>query len=556
MKRLVECVPNFSEGRDRSVIDRIAEAISSVEGVKVLNVDMGSDTNRTVVTFVGDAENIVEAAYRAVAMAADLIDMSRQTGEHPRMGATDVFPFIPLSGITAEECLPLAEELGGRVGSELNIPVYLYAKSARREDRVRLPDIRQGEYEALEDKLAGGDFKPDYGSAVFNAKSGATAIGVRDFLLAYNINLSTWDKKIASDIALTVREKGRAKRDRKGAIVRDENGAAVQVPGRLSHCQAGGWFIDEYGYAQVTMNLTNFRETGLYTAFEVVSEEAVKRGARVTGSEAIGLLPRDALLDAGTHFLEKMGKNTGIPEKEIIQAAILGLGLNDTSPFIPGERVIEYTVEGENTGLTALTLSGFCDDLSSDSMAPGGGSVSALSAALSASLTSMVANLTFGKKGYERRNKSMQEISIRAQELKAGLLGLVDADTDAFNEYIRTLRLPKKSEAEIGYRAQAIESAAVTMTVTPLETLRLCRELIALAEKVLKKGNSNALSDAFVGVSQANAAAEGAFLNVRINLPEAKDQAFVTSTMEEAEMLMNEISKTHKRLFAFVKKKV
>ncbi|MBU8913203.1 MAG: cyclodeaminase/cyclohydrolase family protein, partial [Spirochaetales bacterium] len=449
-----------------------------------------------------------------------------------------------------------AEELAGRVGSELNIPVYLYAKSARREDRVRLPDIRHGEYEALEDKLLAGDFKPDYGPAVFNATSGATAIGVRDFLLAYNVNLSTWDKKTASDIALTVRDKGRAKRDRKGAIARDEDGAAVTVPGRLSHCQAGGWFIDEYGYAQVTMNLTNFRETGLHRAFEVVSEEAAKRGVRVTGSEAIGLLPRDALLDAGRYYLEKKGSNTGIPEKDIIQAAVLGLGLNDTSPFIPGERVIEYAVEGRSTGPAALTLSGFSDELSSDSMAPGGGSVSALSAALSASLTSMVANLTFGKKGYERQNKPMKEISIRAQELKARLLCLVDSDSDAFNEYIRALRLPKQSEAGIKDRAQAVESAAITMTTTPLETLRLCRELITLAEKVLRKGNSNALSDAFVAVSQANAAAEGAFLNVRINLPEVNDQVFVTSTSEEAEMLMNDISKIHKRLFASVRKKI
>ncbi len=556
MKKLVECVPNFSEGRDKSVIDAIAGAISSVEGIKLLNVDMGYDTNRTVVTFAGEADIIVEAGFRGIKKASELIDMSRQTGEHPRMGATDVFPFIPLSGITEEECLALAEELAGRVGNELKIPVYMYAKSAKNTERVRLPDIRAGEYEALDTKIKSGNFDPDYGSAVFNSSAGATAVGVRDFLLAYNINLSTRDKKIASDIALTVREKGRAKRDNKGVIIRDKEGKAVKVPGRLSNCQAGGWYIDEYGYAQVTMNLTNFHETGLHRAFDIVSEEAVKRGVRVTGSEAIGLIPREALLDTGKYYLEKMGKNTGIPEKEIIHTAVLSLGLNDTSSFDPKERVVEYAIRGEENSLTSMTISNFIDELSSDSMAPGGGSVSALSAALSAGLTSMVANLTFGKKGYERSNKKMKDISIKAQELKVQLLGLVEADTDAFNNYISALRFPKKSDTEIIVRAAAIEEAAKTMTLVPLETLKLCGEIITLAETVLKRGNKNALSDAFVGVSQANTAAEGAYLNVRINLPEVKDPDFVSEILEEADLIIDTVSKTHKRLFALVKKNV
>jgi glutamate formiminotransferase / formiminotetrahydrofolate cyclodeaminase len=554
MSKIVECVPNFSEGRDKSIIDSIAAAISSVDGIKLLNVDMGYDTNRTVVTFAGDAEVIVEAGFRGIKKASELIDMSKQTGEHPRMGATDVFPFIPLSGITLTECLTLAEELGRRAGHELNIPVFMYAKSAKTKDRVRLPDIRTGEYEALEEKLKSGEFIPDYGPAVFNPTAGVTAVGVRDFLLAYNINLSTRDRKIASDIALTVREVGRAKRDRKGVIIREKDGKVVKVSGRLSFCQAGGWYIDEYGYAQVTMNLTNFQKTGLHKAFDIVSEEAKKRGIRVTGSEAIGLLPREALLDAGKYYLEKMGKNTGIPEKEIIHNAVLSLGLSDTSFFNPSERVVEYAIQGEPKGPVSMTVSNFVDELSSDSMAPGGGSVSALSGALSAGLTSMVANLTIGKKGYKSGNKKMKEISIRAQDLKDRLLGLVDADTNAFNNYIKAVRLPKKSNTEIAARADAIESAAKVMTIVPLDTLRFCSELIKLCEIVLKRGNKNALSDAFVGVSQANAAGEGAYLNVRINLPEVKDKEFPDKVLNEAEKLINEISRTHRRLFAYVRK--
>jgi glutamate formiminotransferase/formiminotetrahydrofolate cyclodeaminase len=355
---------------------------------------------------------------------------------------------------------------------------------------------------------------------------------------------------------MTVREKGRAKRDSRGDIIRDIEGKAIKVPGLLSHCQAGGWYIDEYGYAQVTMNLTDFHETGLHKAFDIVSEEAVKRGVRVTGSEAIGLLPKDALLDCGKYYLEKMGKNTGIPEKEIVHTAILSLGLNDTSSFNPEERVVEYAIRGEQKGLVNLSITEFIDELSSDSMAPGGGSVSALSGSLAAGLTSMVANLTFGKKGYESSNKRMKDISIRAQSLKSKLLGLVEADTDAFNNYIIALRLPKKSDNEILARTKAIEAASKTITLVPLDTLKLCGELITLAETVLKRGNKNALSDAFVGVSQANTAGEGAYLNIRINLPGVKDKEFAGNVLKEADILIDEISKTHKRLFSYVRKNV
>ncbi|MCK4542116.1 MAG: glutamate formimidoyltransferase [Spirochaetales bacterium] len=554
MRRLVECVPNFSEGKDEAVIRQITDAICSVEGIKLLDVDMGADTNRTVVTFVGDADIIVEGVFRGVAKAAELIDMRKHKGAHPRMGATDVCPFIPVSGITAEECVPLAEELGRRAGEELGIPMYLYAKAARREDRVKLPDIRKGEYEALEEKHKDPDFKPDFGPAKFNPTAGATATGVRDFLLAYNINISTRDRKLASDIALTVRERGRAKRDKEGVIIRDENGKALKVPGRLKNCQAAGWYIDEYGYAQVTINLTNYHETGLHHAFDVVSEEAEKRGLRVTGSEVIGLLPRKALMDSGVHYLRKMGKNVGIPEAEIIHVAILSLGLNDTVPFNPKEKIIEYAIEGEEKGLRHMTVSGFVNELSSDSMAPGGGSVSALSGALSAGLTSMVANLTYGKREHKRAFKLMEEVSLEAQKLKDRLLELIDIDTNAFNTYMEVMRLPKETDEDKRTRDAAMEEGAKGMTLVPMETLRLSKDLALLSEKVLKRGNPNALSDAAVAVIQAEAAGEGAYLNVRINLPEVKDETFVKEISREVEDLLSEIQRIKRRLFASARK--
>ena len=548
MRKLVECVPNFSEGRNMDIINAIADEVRACEGVTLLDVDPGKDTNRTVVTFVGEPDAIKEAAFRAIKKASELIDMSKHKGAHARMGATDVCPFIPVSGMTMEECVELSKEVAKRVGEELKIPVYLYEYSAQKEERRNLANIRKGEYEGLAEKLKDPEWKPDFGPAEFNEKSGATVIGARDFLLAYNINLNTRDRAVAHDIALTIREAGRAKRDKNGKIVRDENGKAIKVPGLLKNCKAVGWYIDEYGYAQVSMNLTNYHVTNLHHAFETVSKEAEKRGYRVTGSEVVGLLPKDAILDAGKYYLEKQSKNKGIPEKEIIHTAILSLGLNDTSKFVPEEKIIEYKIEEKGGRLVDMDLTKFCDELSSDSPAPGGGSVAALSGAISASLASMVANLTYGKKGYERTYKVMEEVAISAQESKDTFLRLIDKDTEAFNNFMAVLKMPKKTEEDKAKRAVAMEEATKEATLTPLETMRETRELISLCEIVSKKGNKNALSDAAVGAIMAEAAAESAYLNVKINVPGIKDEKFVKEVVQEAEEILEELKKARKRI--------
>ncbi|HPJ69519.1 MAG TPA: glutamate formimidoyltransferase [Candidatus Mcinerneyibacteriales bacterium] len=556
MQKIIECVPNFSEGRNMGLIDKITAEISQTEGVVLLDVDPGKDTNRTVVTFVGSPEGVKEAAYKAIKKASELIDMRQHSGAHPRMGATDVCPLIPVSGVSVEECVSLAREIGRRVGEELNIPVYLYEEAATRPERKNLAAIRKGEYEALPEKMKDPDFAPDFGPAEFNARAGATVIGVREFLLAYNINLNTRDQKAAHDIALTIRESGRSKRDRQGKIVRDAQGKAVKVPGLLQNCKAVGWYIDEYGYAQISMNLTNYKVTNLHQAFETVSREAAKRGLRVTGSEVVGLLPKEALLEAGRYFLKKQKKNTGIPEKEIIHTAVLSLGLNDTTPFIPSEKIIEYRIHPEQRGLGALSVKDFVDELSSDSPAPGGGSVAALAGALSAALSSMVANLTFGKKGYERRNPLMEEVSQRAQRAKRDYLALIDRDTEAFNIYMDAMKMPKKSDEEIKRRAEAMEAAAIRATEIPLETLKEAENLCSLAEIVGKKGNPNAASDAAVAALMAEAAAEGAYLNVLINLPGINDKSFKERAAREADEALSRVKKKRRAIVSAVKRKI
>jgi glutamate formiminotransferase/formiminotetrahydrofolate cyclodeaminase len=556
--KLVECVPNFSEGRDMAVLDKIKDAINAVEGAHVLDVDPGADTNRTVFTFVGTPEGVEEAAFRAIEKAAELIDMRNQTGTHPRMGATDVCPFIPVAGVTVEECVAISQRVAERAGRELGIPMFLYAKSARRPDREKLPDIRQGEYEALEAKLATADFKPDYGPASFNAKAGATAVGVRDFMMAYNINLNTPDRKMASDIALTIRERGRAKRDKDGEIMRNPDGSAVKVPGRLSHCQAAGWYIDEYGYAQVTMNLHQFRETGLEKAFDVTCEEAEMRGLRVTGSELIGMVPKEAMLQAGRHYLKKMGKSTGIPERDIIHIAALSLGLSDTSPFVIEDRVIEYAIEkGKKAGrLREMTVSAFANELSSDSPAPGGGSVAALSGALASALTSMVAALTHGNPRYRRAWSAMEDLGVEAQDLKDRFLTLIDKDTDAYTAFMDAMRRPKKTDAERSARHDAMQAAARLATEVPLETLRLAARVTPLAETAVKRGNQNAMSDGAVAAIHAEAAAEAAFLNVSINLPGVDDEAFVAAARSEASELLARVKRDRKRVVTFATRRI
>lgn len=547
MQQLLECVPNISEGRDKKTIDAVTSVVAEVEGVTLLDVDPGADTNRTVVTFVGEPEPVLEAAFRVMKTAMEKIDMSRHSGAHPRMGATDVCPLIPVANITLEECAQLAKKLARRAGEELGLPVYLYGAAASRPERRLLPDIRQGEYEALEEKLKNPGFAPDEGPAVFLPRSGATAVGARDFLLAYNVNLNTRDVSLARDIALSVRERGRAKRDRNGEIIRHPDGTAVTVPGLLKHCQAAGWYIDEYGYAQVTMNLTNYHETGLHHGFDTVEEEARRRGLRVTGSEVVGLLPKKALLDAGIHYLQKANLNTGIPEAEILHTAVRSLGLNDTVSFDPAEKVVELALPGAGGTLRALSCTAFVDELSSSSMAPGGGSVAALAAALSAGLSSMVANLTYGKKEFRRAEKLMIDLSTRAQALKDRALALIDADTDAFNGFIAAMRLPKTSETDEAARAEAMEEAAQEMTRVPLETLTLAAEAAETADAVLRRGNPSTSSDAGSALAQAEAAALGAYLNVMINLPSVKDRGFTDAAAAEAERLLSRARGTCKR---------
>ncbi len=556
MQKIVECVPNFSEGNDLNIIEQITNEIKNTDGVELLDVDPGKATNRTVVTFVGNPDSAVEGAFRAIKKASELIDMSKQKGTHARQGATDVCPFIPIANVSREECIEMSKKLGKRVGEELKIPTYLYGYSATKPERKNLPDIRKGEYEALEEKLKTDEFKPDYGEAIFNKRAGATVIGVRDFLLAYNINLNTTDPKLAKDIGLTIRSKGRLKRDNKNKVILDENGKKLRVPGKLKNCQATGWFVEEYGYAQVTMNLHDYKISGLHDAFEVVREEARKLGLRVTGSELVGMLPKEAMINVGKYYLKKQKRNTGIPERDIIHTAILSLGLNDTTPFDMDEKVIEYKIANEKNKLKTMKITDFLNLLSSDSPAPGGGSISALSGALSSALTSMVTQLTFNHKNYKNKNEIMEEVAIKSQDLMRKFTELIDKDTEAFNEYMRARKLPKKSETDKIKRDKALEEASKIVTNVPFETLKLSTKLLKLSEIVAKKGNVNARSDAGVSAMQAEVCAEGAYLNVLINLPTINDEDFVNSIKEESDILLNEVKKDRKRIVNFVKRKL
>jgi len=522
--KLIECVPNFSEGRDRAVIDAITAEISDTEGALLLDVDPGEATNRTVVTFAGTPDAVVEAAFRAIRKASELIDMSKHQGEHARMGATDVCPFVPMQGATMEDCVELANRLGRRVGEELGIPVYLYGAAATRPERRRLPDIRQGEYEALERKLKDPEFAPDFGAAVFDARCGATAIGAREFLIAWNINLNTRVAKLGTRIAAELRETGKLKRDAQGKIVRDADGRAQRVPGRFKELQGGGWYIEEYGRAQISFNLMNYKVTSVHQVFDACREEAAKVGVRVTGSELVGLIPLEAILAAGDHYLALQGRTTGVPESERVHASVLSLGLGELKPFDPAENIIEYKYRGAPKGLRAMSLIDFADELSTDSPAPGGGSVAALCGALAASLAAMVAALTWGKKGMDAVRPAMQEIGERGQGLKDWFLQAVDLDTEAFNAVLAARRLPRKTDAEKRVRDEEIERANQGATRVPLSVLEKAVEVLELSARVARDGNPTSASDAGVAGACALAAAEGAALNVRINLPSLTDE--------------------------------
>jgi glutamate formiminotransferase/formiminotetrahydrofolate cyclodeaminase len=514
-------------------IDAITAEISAAEGVTLLDVDPGKDTNRTVVTFVGTPEGAVEAAFKAIAKAAEVIDMSKHQGAHARMGATDVCPFVPVSGLTVDDCVELAKQLGKRVGEELGIPVYLYEYAATKPERKNLANVRSGEYEGLAEKLKDPEWKPDFGPAEFKPGPGATVVGVREFLIAYNVNLNTRDTKIAKEIAFSIREKGRLKRDAKRKIVRDENGKALRVPGRFKECKAVGWYMEDFGRAQISINLTNYKITPPHLVFDECSKLAEKLGVRVTGSELVGLIPLEAVRMAGEYYLEKQGKTTGVPEAELIHTAVLSLGLSDLYPFENDKKIIEYQVAKQES-LVKMRLDEFVDLLSTDAPAPGGGSVAALCGALSGALSSMVGALTHGKKGYEDVFGEVEKIGVEGQRLKQALISDVDRDTEAFNRVMAAARLPKKTDEDKAAREEAMQAANKAATLVPLEVLRRSREAAEAARRIVEKGNKNSVSDGGVAALTARAAAEGAYLNVLINLPGITDEEFREKTLAEA----------------------
>jgi glutamate formiminotransferase / formiminotetrahydrofolate cyclodeaminase len=536
MAQLVECVPNFSEGRDRQKIDAITKVIAATPGVRLLDVDPGADTNRTVVTFVGPPAAVAEAAFLAIRCAAEVLDMSQHHGAHARIGATDVCPFVPLEGVTMQDCVRLAQTVGERVGRELGIPVYLYEEAATRPERRNLAEVRKGEYEGLRDKLRDPAWAPDFGPATFNARAGATVMGAREFLIAYNVNLNTKEKKLATRIAQAIRESGRPKKDEKGAFILDEKGEKVIEPGSLKACKATGWYIEQYGLAQVSINLTNYRVTPVHVAFEECVKEAEKIGVRVTGSELVGLIPKEALLMAGRHFLEKQGQCAGQPEADLIEAGVLSLGLTQLGPFEVRKKVVELAVL-EEPKLGSLSVRRFIDVLSTASPTPGGGSVAALCGALGGALAAMVGNLTVGKKGYEAKEPEMRRIAAAGQALKDELFAAVDLDSAAYDGVMEAMRLPKKTPEEEAARKLAVLRANKEATLVPLEVVRAAAKVAELSALVAEHGFKPSLSDAGVAAASARTAAIGGYLNVRINLGQIEDRDFVASVAAEARAL-------------------
>lgn len=534
--KIVECVPNISEGRRKDVYDAVAAAAASVSDVTLLNVDPGADTNRTVITFVGTPDAVLEAAFRLVKKGIELIDMTTHRGAHPRIGAVDVVPFIPVANVTMEECAELARQLGERVGRELGVPVYLYESAATTPERRNLADVREGEYEGFAKKVLDPKWKPDFGPQEFVARSGATVIGARKFLVAYNVNINTLDKRLANRVAFDVRERGRMKRDANDQPLLDDQGQPLWEPGLLKSVKAVGWVIPEFGCAQISINLTDLDTTPLHVAFDTCEERARERGLRVTGSEIVGLVPRQVLLDAGRHYLERMGRPTGLPESSLVHIAIRTLGLNEVKPFDPRERVIEYRLAAHKTPrLAAMSLRDFVDELSNESPAPGGGSVSALAASMAAGLAAMVAVLSHTKKGLEAKQPEFDRIAVRGQELKDKLLAAVDADTDAFDALLAAMRMPKATPEEEALRNTAMADATVGAAEVPLGVLEACPELIELNREIAKIGLQASLSDAGVGAQMARAAAAGAYQNVCINLAGLDDAARKGALLERAD---------------------
>ncbi|HPG41762.1 MAG TPA: glutamate formimidoyltransferase [bacterium] len=536
MAAILECVPNFSEGRDMAVIKQITDRIQTVEGVKLLNVDPGASTNRTVVTFVGPPDAVCEAAFLAAQKAAEVIDMRKHKGEHPRFGAIDVCPLVPISGITMEETVILARKLAQRIGEELGIHVYCYEYAAYDERRKNLAYCRAGEYEGLHDKLASPDGKPDFGPTTLNEKSGAVAVGARDFLVAYNVNLNTTSTRRANAIAFDVREKGRIKREGDpltGKIIKDADGKPVMIPGSLKNVKAIGWYIEEYGIAQISINLTNIQETPVHVVFEEVCQKAEERGVRVTGSELVGLIPLQAMLDAGTYFLKKQQRSTGIPEKEIIKIAVKSLGLNDLAPFNPDDKIIEYAMQRDQKGkrLADLTVADFIALTCSEAPAPGGGSVAACMGSLGAALAAMVANLSAHKRGWDERWQEFSDWAEQGKTAYEQLLRLVDEDTLAFNNLMQAFALPKNTEAEKAARKQAIQQATRQAIEIPFRVMTVALDSMTVIKAMAETGNPNSISDAGVAALAARSAVLGAFLNVKINAGGLDDKEYVNNLL-------------------------
>ena len=546
--KLIECVPNFSEGRDLEKIKAITKEIESTPKVTLLDVDPGESTNRTVVTFIGTPEAVAEAAFKATKRAAEVIDMQKHKGAHSRIGATDVCPFVPVTGVTMEDCVRIAHEVGARVSSELKIPVYLYEEAAQKPDRQNLATIRAGEYQGLPEKLKDPNWAPDYGDPIFNLKSGATVIGAREFLIAYNINLNTRDRKIAHHIALSLRERGRAKRDADGKIMRDADGKAIKVPGKFKAVKAVGWYVQDYKIAQISINFINYKISPPHLVFDAAIKEAEEIGVRVTGSELVGLIPKEALLLAGKYYLEKQQRSPGVPEEDLIDIAAISLGLNDVSKFDPQKKVIEYQFKETENSLIDLSLREFSNELSMDSPAPGGGSTAALCGALSASLSSMVSNLTVGKKGYEDVQETVKSLAVSAQGLKDALLKAIDEDTMAFNKVMDAFKLPSKTDKQKTGRSAAIETATKEATSVPLKVAEKCVEALKLAKEVALSGKKNSISDAGIAGLTAQAGAEGAYYNVKINLPEIQDDEFKQEMSDQIAALKQEAEKTGREL--------
>ena len=559
-KQLIECVPNFSEGRDMNIIKQITDEIESVDGVKLLDVDPGMATNRTVVTFVGEPEPVIEAAFLAIKKASEIIDMSKQTGEHPRMGATDVCPLIPIANISMDEVVKYAHKLAKQAAKNLDIPFYMYESAATKKDRKNLATIRAGEYEGLPEKLKDPHWKPDYGPAHFNPRAGATVIGARDFLIAYNVNLNTTSVRRANSIAFDIREKGRIKRKGNpitGEVVTDKHGEPQRKKGMCKGVKAIGWYIEEYEIAQISMNITNINVTPLHAAFEATNKSATKRGLRVTGSELVGLVPLKVMLDAGKYFLKKQNRSVGISEEELIKIAVKSLGLDELGEFDAHKKIIEYQLESpESAHLLNMNLREFANETASESPAPGGGSISAYVGSLGISLAAMVANLSSHKRGWDDRWEEFSDWAEQAQSLKDQLLKLVDEDTNSFNAIMDAFRLPKGTTEEKATRAQAIQDSTRYAIEVPFKVMETSIQTYLIIKAMAEVGNPNSVTDAGVGALCVRAAVHGAFLNVKINTGGLKDKKFVADVLKKGKQMIQKADKLEKEIMKIVNSKI